>query len=291
MKSLSYLQRFGDVELAVRQCGEGLPLVWGHGLLGSMIVDDKAGLFDWDAIEQQARVIRYDARGHGNSDGSYKAEDYHWEHMAADMLAVAEAIAGPGADSRYVLGGISMGAATALQAALQHPERVAGLILALPPTAWNTRPPQARKYRRMSFVSKMFGAVPYRLLSWLPTPTSDSGLRRLSHYTVKGLARANPLYVDAALFGASISDLPDRSVLKELDIPTLILGWEGDSVHPVSTVHSLREILPRLHGVEISKAGDASSWTPRITEFLQALGSRRRGKSSRAVTKKRSSAE
>jgi hypothetical protein len=36
--------RFDDVELAVRQHGVGIPLVWGHGLMGSVKVEDQAGV-------------------------------------------------------------------------------------------------------------------------------------------------------------------------------------------------------------------------------------------------------
>ena len=93
MNTLSYLQRFGDIELAVRSNGRGTPFVWGHSLLGSMQVEDRAGLWDFTALESHAMVVRYDARGHGNSDGSYKREDYRWPHMASDMLAVARAFA------------------------------------------------------------------------------------------------------------------------------------------------------------------------------------------------------
>jgi pimeloyl-ACP methyl ester carboxylesterase len=39
-----------------------------------------------------------------------------------------------------------MGAAVALHAAAQAPERVAGLVLVLPPTAYDTRAAQAADY-------------------------------------------------------------------------------------------------------------------------------------------------
>ena len=83
MSRLSYLQPFGDVELAVRRHGEGIPLVWGHGLMGSVRVDDLAALCRWDEIEQHAHLVRYDARGHGNSDGGYTPEDYRWEKLVS----------------------------------------------------------------------------------------------------------------------------------------------------------------------------------------------------------------
>ena len=116
MKAISYLQRFDNVELAVRQGGGGIPLIWGHSLLSSIRADDKANIWNWDQLEQHARLVRYDARGHGNSDGSYNASDYRWDHLANDMLSVAQSVSTAG--QRYVLGGASMGCSSALQAVI-----------------------------------------------------------------------------------------------------------------------------------------------------------------------------
>lgn len=50
--------------------------------------------------------------------------------------------------SGFIAGGASMGASTALYAALQAPQRVKGLIPVSPPTAWHRRTQQAGDYRR-----------------------------------------------------------------------------------------------------------------------------------------------
>ena len=82
MKSSSYLQRFDNVELAVRQRGNGIPMIWGHNLLGSIRVDDQTQIWDWQEMERHSLLVRYDARGHGNSDGSYDPQEYRWDHLA-----------------------------------------------------------------------------------------------------------------------------------------------------------------------------------------------------------------
>ena len=71
--------------------------------------------------------------------------------------------------ARYVLGGVSMGAATALAAAVQQPGRVAGLILALPPTAWDSRPRQAspRHFRWLIHTGAGRGVGKYFLSSYI----------------------------------------------------------------------------------------------------------------------------
>jgi pimeloyl-ACP methyl ester carboxylesterase len=275
MKASSYLQRFGDVELAVRHRGSGIPLVWGHNLLGSIRVDDQADIWQWDEIEKHAQLVRYDARGHGNSDGSYAAKDYRWDHLAGDMLCVAQTAAADSFDQRYILGGASMGCATALEAALQAPEHVAGLILALPPTAWRSRPKQSRIYRRRAWMSGALGATPYRMLDLLPAAEHDAK-HRLALTTTRGLSHANPLYVQAALQGAALSDLPKTSELAKLDMPTIIFTWTGDKHYPVSTAKILADTLPNVHSLNINEPDDTDEWTAKMCQFLDRVNRSKR---------------
>jgi pimeloyl-ACP methyl ester carboxylesterase len=273
MNALSYLQRFGDVELAVRASGKGIPFIWGHSLMGSMQVEDRAELWDWCNLERHAQVVRYDARGHGNSDGSYRKEDYQWEHMAADMLAVAESFT-TGRRKRYILGGMSMGAATALEAALRAPDKVAGLVLALPPTAWATRPRQAVVYRRLAQVSGWFGAAPYRLLDLLPKPIRQDGRSLLALNTMKSLAQANPLHVQATLGGAALSDMAEPDQFARLKVPTLILAWEDDTAHPLSTAETLAATLPNLHELVICDPTDITEWEEAMVTFVKQISAK-----------------
>ncbi len=278
MKESVTRERAGDVELAVRRAGAGRPLVWGHGLMGSMWVEDQAGIVDWQQVARHADVVRYDARGHGDSAGGYRERDYRWQQLAEDMLALAGSVSRP--REKVVIGGLSMGAATALEAAVRQPGRVAGMILALPPTAWETRPRQAAIYRRMGWFSGVFGAAPYRVLDWLPKPVRDDGLSRLAMATIKGLARSDHRRVRAVLRGAALSDMPGRAALGQVDVPTLILAWEDDAAHPVSTSERLAEVLPDVWRLDIARGHDASRWTGLICEFLDHVTTRgsKRGK-------------
>jgi len=278
LKSRSYLQRFGDVELAVRSAGEGMPFVWGHSLMGSMKVEDQAALWDWSGMERYAQIVRYDARGHGYSDGSYRKEDYRWDRMAADMLAVADCFIASSGSTRCLLGGISMGAATALEATRQQPECVSGLVLALPPTAWETRPRQSAIYRRLAWVSGLFGAAPYRLFDLLPIPMREDGRNQLALHTAKGLAQANPLHVQAALGGAALSDMPEPRQLRELEVPTLILAWEDDTAHPVSTAMTLAETLPDVRGIVLCHPGDIREWESALASFVKDIAGKSRAR-------------
>ena len=109
-----------------------LALVVGHGLGSS---DPSVKSHRHDAIRHiilpvlsqiGCRAAFYTARGHGDSLGGMGRgeEQFAWPRLAEDLLAVADATIGPG--SRFVAAGNSMGAVTALCAALQQPSQPQG---------------------------------------------------------------------------------------------------------------------------------------------------------------------
>ena len=75
------------VDLAWRRSGAGLPLVWGHGLSSSRADEDTFGLLDWELIPD-LDLLRYDARGHGQSGFTTEPAAYSWEELAMDQLAL-----------------------------------------------------------------------------------------------------------------------------------------------------------------------------------------------------------
>lgn len=82
---------------------------------------------DWDAqmahLAPRHRTVAVDLRGHGNSPGD--AMDCSVERNGADVAALMRALDLPAS----VLVGHSMGCRVVIEAALQAPERTAGLIL------------------------------------------------------------------------------------------------------------------------------------------------------------------
>lgn len=259
-------RKIRGVELATRELGAGLPFVWAHGLLSSMEQEDAVGLFDWSPAAAHVRWIRYDARGHGASGASDDPADYRGPALARDMLALADA---EGA-ARAVLGGLSMGCATALHAAVSDPDRVAGLVLVAPPTAWETRPRQARFYRLASGLVAFLGLAPFRRLASLPGPGRASPVvAALQRTLVAHLARADARSVSAALRGAAESDLPAPAALRRLAMPALLLAWRGDPVHPLSTAERLSELLPQAE-LHVARSLDELRGWPALVARLAA---------------------
>ena len=113
----------GDARLAGEEAGEGPAVVLLHGLTATrryVVMGSR-----W--LERAGhRVIAFDARGHGESEAGTRTFSY--AALAEDLVALMDA-RGVGT---AVLAGVSMGAHTLLRAALDRPERVAGLVVITP---------------------------------------------------------------------------------------------------------------------------------------------------------------
>lgn len=113
------------VRLSVEDAGERTAVLLMHGLTATR----RYVVMGSHVLERGGhRVLSHDARGHGASSPAVAPDDYGYEQLAADALAVLD---DAGVD-RAVLAGASMGAHTALRLALDHPGRAAGLVIVTP---------------------------------------------------------------------------------------------------------------------------------------------------------------
>jgi 3-oxoadipate enol-lactonase len=69
------------------------------------------------------RVLRYDQRGHGGTEAT--PPPYSWEMVTADLVGLWDAL---GID-KTVYCGLSMGGSTGLSLAINHPERLNGVVI------------------------------------------------------------------------------------------------------------------------------------------------------------------
>jgi pimeloyl-ACP methyl ester carboxylesterase len=264
--------RARGIEIAAKATGaaDGPVLLWGHSLMGSMSQEEASDLMPWRGIDAHARLVRWDARGHGASETTLEVGDYRWSELAKDLWAIADEFE----VKQAVVGGISMGAGTALHAAMQEPRRTLGLVLMAPPTAWDTRPRQCRLYRGMAKLTEFVGLHPFRLLSEISGRAArNAQLARLQHSVMRGLRTADPRAVRMALRGAARSDLPAPESLDALEVPTLILAWKDDWSHPLSTARVLAERLPDARLEVMGETSDLDEWPGLVREFIDSLRS------------------
>lgn len=250
----------GGHTLPVSLWGRGPTLIWTHGLTSSRRREDLWPLWRLDELAGH-RVVRYDARGHGDAGGPVDDPSaYEWPTLAGDLLALADALEA----ETFVSAGVSMGTATTLHTAVRAPERVDAMILTGPPTAWETREAQADVYR--AGAEYVRDKDPAALVGRVDPP---------------GVFRDRPVEAQipdvagerlpTVLHGAANSNLPSKDTLRTLDMPTLVLAWTDDPAHPVSTAEQLVDVLPNstLHvSVDVD---DVRTWTERMQRFLDSL--------------------
>ncbi len=251
-----------DLNVVIR--GEGTPFLWAHGLSSSIGGEDALGWFGWDQMSKDLQLIRYDARGHGRSTSSYNPDDYRWPNLSKDMIALADHLH----LSSFIVGGQSMGCGTSLYTALAIPERIKGLLLVNPPTAWQTRPAQAAIYRQMAQMIEAHGIAALAQAAQMQKPDPENWVAGLMSATdpmpylspdVKGFV--------TVLEGSAQSDLPDPAVFDSLTMPALILAWTGDPGHPLSSAETLAAHLPNNRLIIAHNAQEIAQWPELIRDF------------------------
>lgn len=240
--------------------------VWAHALGSSVAHEDELGLFDWSQVAEVAQVVRYDARGHGAADPQYEERAFRWSALVDEMLWAAPT--GP-----FVAGGVGMGSATALFAAARAPRRVQALVLALPPPAWEGRKRERDSHRAAAKTVERRGLSAYeRVVRRQPQPRIlAEELPHAEELTLRQVRSMDEAALPAILRGAASSDLPPRQEVHAVVVPTLILAWEGDPGHPVSTAEELADLMVMSELHVATELADVRRWPGLVRDFLADL--------------------
>jgi len=263
--------KVNHVELNVKVTGaeNGIPFIWGHGLMQSMAADDVVSWVKWDQLTDLIRLVRYDARGHGQSEASEALADYHWSALAQDMLALADAV---GFDT-FVAGGQSMGCATSIDAALAAPERIKGLVLMNVPTAWETRAAQAGIYGQMADLIEARGIDALIAMMQHPVVTNwqTDAYAELNVSFAEHFKTVDPKALVRVLRGSALTNLPPPEQLEAIHAPALILAWTDDPGHPVSSAEEVKRRLPNSELLIAHNVAEVATWTDAIRDFVTGL--------------------
>lgn len=258
------LVQSGRIQIVTESQGTGAPLVYAHGLTG-----DRSGtLAQLEPLLSHHTVIAYDQRGHGESTPVHDPALYDPHMMAEDMGSVMDAYS----VQQAIIGGESMGAATALLFALAHPERVQALLLKVP--AFGATPnPDRESIRTMGELIEQGGVAMYlehaRSVNRfnLPEDLRESLSERLLRHDETSLATACMTVIDWTI-------LSDTEQLAEITIPTCIVGWRDDPLHPFELAEEMVRVMPNavLHEQTILQHFSDPAATGRIYgEFLRVL--------------------
>ncbi|MDQ1530716.1 MAG: hypothetical protein QOE37_821 [Microbacteriaceae bacterium] len=236
-----------------------------HSLAASREWEDEAGILNWPTISDGGnRLVRFDARGHGESAGEPGQERYRWPFLAEDLVALADATS---PEEPVDALGESTGCGIVLWAALASPSRLRRLVLVIPPTRGRAREQQAELYRGMAELIELRGMEAWlRLLSVAP----PAPILRAGGWTRPARVTVAEALLPSVLRGAADSTFPDEDALRTIQQPTLILAWETDPSHPVETATYLAEQLPNGVVEVATTPEEVRGWSRRISEFLAA---------------------
>jgi pimeloyl-ACP methyl ester carboxylesterase len=238
--------------------GERTPIVLCHGLTASR----RYVVHGSRALERAGhRVITYDARGHGESDPAPAQQSYGYPELIADLERVVEAEVGT---ERFLLGGHSMGAHTAVGYALAHPERLSGLVIIGPTYTGEISPASLAYWDGLATALEAGGVdgfVDYLRResgtgeAWRDSVMRISAERMGLHRDPRELARALRETPASRPFG-SLEDLAG------LDIPALVVasGDEADPGHPYAVAEAYAAALPQGRLISEDEGQSPLAW-------------------------------
>ncbi len=216
------------------RAGSGTVLMLVHGYTGSSA--------DWEELMPLLpgdwRIVRPDLRGAGESD---KPETgYLIETYARDLADLAAALSLP----PFVLIGHSMGGAVAARYALDHPERLRGLILLAPAPLNGAPPPDPATLAQMEQMRGNVALMKEMAQLIHARPLSDATIER---GIAQGL-KASEGHRRESLEAMVGLRLFDR--LPELRLPVLLVGGDLDNIVPVATMLEAYGCIPNC-GLQI----------------------------------------
>lgn len=242
---------------------DGIPLVFSNSLGANVAM--------WqpqvDALAGAYRTIRYDTRGHGQSE--VPAAPYAFPQLVEDAVALFDAL---GLERVHFVG-LSMGGMTALGLALAFPERVRSITaancVATVPTAghalWDERARIAREQGLAPLVAPS-------LERWFTERTRTSRAAELAW--VGPMIAATPVdgYI-AACQALKTLDYLER--LGEIRVPTLYVAGTHDAGAPLAAMQDMHARTPHSTLVELDAAHVSNlecpeAFTAALRAFLHA---------------------
>jgi pimeloyl-ACP methyl ester carboxylesterase len=229
-----------------------------HGLLLSQQMH-------WPLAEDLAargnRVLTIDLLGHGESDRPRDMGRYSMQQFGQQVIALMDHLE----IEQAVVMGTSLGANTALEVALAHPERLRGMVIEMPVLD------NALLWSALAFTPLLVGLTFGAPISRLVGRVARRVPRGLNNLVDVGLdwASQDPAPSAAVLQGLFFGrTAPPRSERKTIKSRALVIGHPRDPVHPFSDSDMVVRELPNARLVEASSILELRLTPERLTDEI-----------------------
>jgi 3-oxoadipate enol-lactonase len=238
--------------------GEGRPVVLCHGITATR----RQVLHGSRALPRAGHaVVSYDARGHGESEPAPSGEGYVYPELVADLEAVIAAQVGNG---RLALAGHSMGAHTAAAYALEHPERVAALVVVGPVYDGSISDASLEYWDGLAEALESGGIdafVDYVERVQGTDPAWRDSVRRFTRARMEAHRHLDAVAVALREVPRS-RPFDSLAALEGLEVPALVVasGDTADPGHPYATAAEYARRLPRSELVSEAEGQSPLAW-------------------------------
>jgi 3-oxoadipate enol-lactonase len=216
-------------------------------------------------LSRDFRVLRYDQRGHGQSDAPVGA--YSIDRLARDVLELLDALGLGVVD--YC--GLSLGGMVGQALAVRAGERLRRLVLANtsssmgPPSAWDARITQVGR-------DGMTSLADASIVRWFTPDFVEAAPQPVAVVRDMLLHTSPTGYAGCC---AAIRDMDLGPVLPLIAVPTLVISGRADPATPPAHAEKLRDRIAQsrlveLDGAHLSNVEAPAAFARAVSEFLTA---------------------
>lgn len=230
-QEIRYCQAKDGTSIAYAVSGHGYPVVKAANWLSHLEFDHQSPVWRhwWRELAKRYELVRYDTRGGGLSD--WEPAVVSFEAWVEDLHHVVEA----SGVQRFALFGMSQGVSVAVAYAAKYPERISHLILYGGFVRGQPKRGNPLDIERFELIQhlirvgwgdpqhafrRVFGAL------FIPDGTNDQ------FKWFDELQRASMSAKNAAAFAREAHAVDLRPLLREIDVPTLVLHANRDAAVP-----------------------------------------------------------
>jgi 3-oxoadipate enol-lactonase/4-carboxymuconolactone decarboxylase len=219
------------------------------------------------------RVLRYDTRGHGQSEVT--PGEYSIEQLGRDAVALLDHLG----IERVTFCGLSMGGMTGMWLGVNRPERVWRLVLANTgakvgdPAIWASRFEAVR-------AGGMAAITPSVLDRWFTARYQKLAPGEVDQVRAMLLATSPDGYIAN---GAAVRDMDQRAELPKIKVPTLVIAGTYDGSTPPELGRAVAQAIEGARYVELDAAHlsnweQAGAFSSAVLSFVLDSGLNERGR-------------